>query len=83
MELHKDRDKDLILHTSRKVRRKNIRIMTYIEAMFSVHSIWLQDYTQAYIQEHDLQLEEYVKPAEKFNLPQDPYLKLLKPLHNL
>lgn len=47
--------------------------------MFLDHKTWLQDITQAYIQGHDLQLDVYLKIANRLNLPQDKYWKLLKP----
>lgn len=40
---HKDKDKDLIMHTPRTVRHRNIRLMSSIVAMFPSHKMWLQD----------------------------------------
>ena len=80
---HKDREKNYIIHTSKTVRHKNIRIMMTITASKKGHKIWLQDVTQAYIQGYDLQREVYIKPTEHFQLKPNTYLKLLKPLYGL
>ena len=80
---HKDREKEYIVHTSRTIRHKNIRIMLTITASLDEYTIWLQDVTQAYIQGYDLQRDVYITPSDEFKLPKDMYLKLLKPLYGL
>lgn len=50
--------------------------------MFPDHNIWLQHVTQVYIKVHDIQRDVYVKHSDQFNLPQDAYLELLKPLYD-
>lgn len=63
---HKARfiDKDLIVHTSRTVRHRNIWMVAFITAIFPTQKIWLQDVTNAYIQVHDLQGDVQVRPAK-------------------
>lgn len=65
---HKDKDKNLIIHTYTTVRHKNILITSSISAVFPAYKIWLQDVTKAYIQEKDLQREVYLKPADQLKL---------------
>lgn len=78
-----DKDKDLIIHKSITVGQRNILIMASIASLFPEHKIWLQDVTEAYIQWYDIQQDVYVKPAKKFELPLNTYLKPLKPLYRL
>lgn len=62
----------------RTARHRNVIVMSSIAAMSPNHIFWLQDFTEAYIQRHDLQRDIYVKLADQFKLSQDSYLKLLK-----
>lgn len=43
--------------------------------------IWSQDFTQAYMQWHDLARAVNDKPTKDFGLSHDQLLKLLKPLY--
>lgn len=61
---HKEKDKDLIIHTSQTFRHRNIHLMSSIADMFRSHKIRLQDVTQACVERHDLQRDLYVKPAK-------------------
>lgn len=61
IQAHKDKEKDLIITTSRKVRHCNIRHMSCIVAMVPSHNIWLQDVNQAYIKCYDRQRDVYLR----------------------
>lgn len=77
---HRDREKDLIVHTSRTVRHRNIRLMACIASMFPKHKIWLQDVTQEYIQGHDVQRNIYVKPAKRIWSTRKYATQTIKPI---
>lgn len=51
--------------------------------MFPNKKIRIRDVTQTYIREHDVQRDIYLKHVDQFNIPQDSYLELLKPLYGL
>lgn len=42
--------------------------MISITASHEDHNIWVQDLTKAYIKGYDLELGEYIKPAEQFKI---------------
>lgn len=57
--------------------------MSSLAEIFHNDKIWLQDVTKAYIQEHELHRKLFVKLAERLELPQDTYLKVLETLYGL
>lgn len=74
---HKDKDKNLIIHTSRTVRLETILIVSGMAAMFPDYSSWLPYVTQAYIQRHELQRDIYGNPADHFKRRENTNLKFL------
>ena len=79
---HKDREKEFLIHTSKTIRYKNIRLILTISAAMNFE-VWSQDVTQAYIQGENLSRTVYVRPTPDFELPENSLLKLLKPLYGL
>ena len=65
---HRDKEKDILIHTSKTVKYRSKRLMCAIAAILGFN-IWNQDVTQAYIQGHPVTRDVYVKPAPEFNLP--------------
>lgn len=82
MQGHKNREKEYIIHTSRTIRHRKIRIKISITASHEDHNIWVQDLTKAYIKGYDLELGEYIKPAEQFKIAARLHKKN-KPLYGL
>lgn len=72
----------MIIRTSHTVRYKNIRIILTIFDIFNLE-VWEKDVSQAYIQDHDMKRDLYVKHAAEFKLGKGTRLKLLKPLNRL
>lgn len=79
---HKDREPGYLVHVSKTIKYKNLRLMVTLSATIDF-KIWSQDVTQAYIQVKDLTRALYVKPTKDFNLTPKHTLKLLKPLYVL
>lgn len=79
---HKCKQKEFIIHISRTVSHKNIKILISISVIYKLN-IWNQDVNQAYIQAHDLERDFYVITDFRFNLPLNIVLQLLNPLHSL
>lgn len=79
---HKDKEKGFIIHISKTVRHKNIKILLTLAATYKL-KVKGQDVKQAYIQAHDLARDVYVIPDQRFNLASNIVLKLLKPLYGL
>lgn len=52
---HRDKDIDLIIHTSQTFLHRNMSLMSSIAVILPSKKIFLQDVTKAYIQGHDLE----------------------------
>ena len=80
---HRDRDKDLLVHTSSALRQNSLKILVSIAAMFGF-PIWTHDVSQAYLQSGSQLLRDvYVKPTKEFELTPNVLFKLLRPLYGL
>lgn len=80
VQVHKYKEKEFIIHISKTVRHRNIKILLSIAVIYKL-KVWNQDDNQAYIQGHELERDLYVIPDSRFNLPCNMILKLLKPLY--
>ena len=81
---HRDKFKDMMVHTSTTLQPQSIRLLLAMASMFGF-DIWTADVRQAYLQAAEtLSREIFLKrPALEFGLRLDQCFQLLKPLYGL
>lgn len=82
VQVHKDREREFLFHTSKTVRYRNIRRMLTLSVSLKL-DVWFQDVTKSYVQGQKLSRNFYLKPTLDFKFPEYHYLKLLNPLYSL
>lgn len=79
---HRDKLKDLMVHTSTTLQTASVRLLLPLAAIFGL-DVWTSDVRQAYLQAAvPLVRDIYRKnPAAEFELSSEQFLQLLKPLY--
>lgn len=79
---HEDKEKDFIIHISKTVRHKYIRILIPIAATYQ-SKVCNQDVNQPYGQVHDLKINVYFISDSNFTFPPKPVIQLQKHSYGL
>lgn len=83
VQVHVDREKEMLINTANTVRHNSVKVLVSINAMHG-YRVWTQDVSQAYLLESEkMGRKAYINPQEKFKLGTGKLLRLLKPLYGI